>query len=102
MPQAADRPGEPLEGKSATACWKMVLDRINDTISARISSGEDLPPPPKTAIAGPEYFGLNVLETVAMLESLDPDKFCRAYWEVCPPISAASPAKPPLWRLLQY
>ena len=25
----------------------------------RCSQGEDLPPPPKTAIAGPEYFGLN-------------------------------------------
>ena len=36
-----------------------VLKRINGEIEARREAGEDLPPPPKTAIAGPEYFGLN-------------------------------------------
>ena len=36
-----------------------MLKRINGQIEARRAAGEDLPPPPKTAIAGPEYFGLN-------------------------------------------
>lgn len=36
-----------------------VLKRINSEIQARRQAGENLPPPPKTAIAGPEYFGLN-------------------------------------------
>jgi hypothetical protein len=36
-----------------------ILKRINAVISARIAAGENLPPPPRTAIAGPEYFGLN-------------------------------------------
>jgi hypothetical protein len=36
-----------------------VLKRINAEIEGRRRAGEDLPPPPKTAIAGPEYFGLN-------------------------------------------
>ena len=36
-----------------------ILKRINAEIEARRKAGEDLPPPPKTAIAGPEYFGLN-------------------------------------------
>ena len=36
-----------------------VLKRINSEIEARRKAGENLPPPPKTAIAGPEYFGLN-------------------------------------------
>ena len=44
--------------------------------------GEDLPPPPKTAIAGPEYFGLNVPEIVAELEALDPERTCDKYWAV--------------------
>lgn len=36
-----------------------ILKRINAEIEARRRAGEDLPPPPKTAIAGPEYFGFN-------------------------------------------
>ncbi len=36
-----------------------ILKRINAEIEARRRAGEALPPPPKTAIAGPEYFGLN-------------------------------------------
>lgn len=42
----------------ACACAQ-VLKRINAEIEARRKAGEDLPPPPKTAIAGPEYFGFN-------------------------------------------
>ena len=41
-----------------------VLKRINAQIEARRAAGEDLPPPPKTAIAGPEYFGLNQPEVL--------------------------------------
>lgn len=42
------------------ACLSIqVLKRINSEIQARRQAGENLPPPPKTAIAGPEYFGLN-------------------------------------------
>ena len=36
-----------------------VQQRLNATIEARRTAGEDLAPPPKTAIAGPEYFGFN-------------------------------------------
>ena len=41
-----------------------VLKRINAEIEARRRAGEALPPPPKTAIAGPEYFGLNQPEVL--------------------------------------
>lgn len=41
-----------------TACMQ-VLKRINAEIEARRRAGENLPPAPKTAIAGPEYFGFN-------------------------------------------
>lgn len=36
-----------------------IQKRINAVIEARRKAGEDLPPAPKTAIAGPEFFGFN-------------------------------------------
>ena len=47
-----------------TCLTSQVLKRINGEIEARRAAGEDLPPPPKTAIAGPEYFGLNQPEVL--------------------------------------
>ncbi len=46
---------------------RQILRRINDEIEARRSEGQDLPPPPKTAIAGPEYFGLNMPEVICII-----------------------------------
>ena len=46
----------------------MVLDRINQEITRQRKLDPSLPLPPKTAIAGPEYFGLNIPETVEQLE----------------------------------
>ncbi len=43
-----------------------ILQRINDEIEARRQAGDDLPPPPKTALAGPEYFGLNQVEVTTL------------------------------------
>ncbi|KXZ46241.1 hypothetical protein GPECTOR_45g111 [Gonium pectorale] len=77
---AADRPDEPLIAKSCTGCWTAVLKRINGEIEGRRAAGEDLPPPPKTAIAGPEYFGLNQPEICAAIEALDVERQCTAYW----------------------
>ncbi|KAG2488719.1 hypothetical protein HYH03_012719 [Edaphochlamys debaryana] len=78
---AADRPDEPLVAKSCTGCWTAVLKRINGEIEGRRAAGENLPPPPKTAIAGPEYFGLNQPEICAAIEALDADKACAIYWD---------------------
>lgn len=36
-----------------------IQKRINAVIESRRKAGEDLPPAPKTAIAGPEFFGFN-------------------------------------------
>lgn len=77
---ALDRPDEPLIAKSCTGCWTAVLKRINAEIEARRSAGEDLPPPPRTAIAGPEYFGFNQPDIVDAVEALDPDQECVDYW----------------------
>ncbi|KAG2440637.1 hypothetical protein HYH02_010216 [Chlamydomonas schloesseri] len=78
---AADRPDEPLVAKSCTGCWTAVLKRINAEIEGRRAAGEPLPPPPKTAIAGPEYFGLNQPDICAAIESLDPEHQCAVYWD---------------------
>ncbi|GLC58656.1 hypothetical protein PLESTB_001384900 [Pleodorina starrii] len=78
---AADRPDEPLVAKSCTGCWTAVLRRINGEIEGRRAAGEDLPPPPKTAIAGPEYFGLNQPEICAAIEALDSERKCATYWD---------------------
>lgn len=77
---ALDRPDEPLVAKSCTGCWTAVLKRINAEINARREAGEDLPPPPKTAIAGPEYFGLNQPNIQEAIEQLDPERICVEYW----------------------
>ena len=63
-----------------TACWNAVLARINGAIEARRAAGEALPPPPKTAIAGPEYFGLTHPAILPQLEALDVDHVCVDYW----------------------
>lgn len=57
-----------------------ILKRINAEIQRRIEQGEALPPPPRTAIAGPEYFGLNDTATIAAVETLDPNHLCTTYW----------------------
>lgn len=46
-----------------------ILKRINAEIEDRRAAGENLPPPPKTAIAGPEYFGFNQGEVLPCLSA---------------------------------
>ena len=76
---AADRPDEPLAARSATGAWSAVLARIAQRIRERIERGEALPPPPRTAIAGPEYFGLT--QHAPAIEALDPGReLCALYW----------------------
>ena len=49
--------------------------------TCRREAGEPLPPPPKTAIAGPEYFGLTHPDVILQIESLDPEHLCSKYWK---------------------
>ena len=49
-------------------------------VACRRAEGENLPPPPKTAIAGPEYFGLTHPDVMAQIEALDCEGLCTAYW----------------------
>lgn len=66
---------ETFSGKSPTACWKQVLDRINETLK------ENGQPVVKTQVAGPEYFGLNDPTIVDSIEQLDPKQLCQLYWK---------------------
>ncbi|KAK9803111.1 hypothetical protein WJX73_005483 [Symbiochloris irregularis] len=93
--RAMDRADEPLVAKSCTGCWSGVLKRINAEIEARRKAGEDLPPPPKTAIAGPEYFGFNQLEILEAVEALDPEHQCSDYWRGKADREAAAAGLPP-------
>ena len=56
---ADDRKDEPLEGFSATAPWKLILNRINVGREKKKIAKKH------TAIAGPEYFGLNSLMLIS-------------------------------------
>lgn len=75
---AADRPEEAVTGKSCTSCWTKIRARINAAIEVRRAAGEDLPPPPKTVVDGPQYFGLRSPAIIAQLEALDPQH------DICP------------------
>lgn len=81
MPCAAATSFRGCEWLTAVAAGvPQILRRINEEIEVRRAQGEALPPPPKTAIAGPEYFGMNQPEFIEAAEALDPDKYCSAYW----------------------
>ena len=60
-------------GKSPTACWKQILDEINETLKINKQ------PVVKTQVAGPEYFGLNDPVIVEAIEALDSKKTCLMY-----------------------
>ena len=70
-----DRQDEPLDGRSASACWKQALKRINKFYEEKGIK------PVKTAIAGPEYFGLNHPDIVSQIENLPNSDVCVKYWE---------------------
>ena len=71
---AADRPNEPLEGKTPSEPWTAVRARVNAAYAAANQ------PIPKTRISGPHFFGLTKAEGVAALEAIDPEHQCAAYW----------------------
>ena len=77
---AADRPDEPLAARSATGAWAAVLARIGEAIEVARAGGANLPPPPRTQVAGPEYYGLTHPNVAPLIEALDPDHMCTAYW----------------------
>jgi len=66
---------KPFCGKSPTACWKQVLDAVNDTL---LRQGDGVV---RTQVAGPEYFGLNDPRIVEEIEKLDTQHLCAEYWK---------------------
>ena len=71
---ADDRPDEPVEGFSATGPWKKILVRIN------VGRKREKMPIKNTAIAGPEYFGLNAPNVIQAMEALPNAEKCTKYW----------------------
>ncbi len=57
-----------MHGHDSSPTREQVLRRIREEIDARRAAGEKLPAPPKTAIAGPEYFGFNQPEVRFAIE----------------------------------
>jgi len=53
---ARDQPDDPLDGKSASACWKQVLVRLCSNIEAARAAGENVPPPPSDGNLGAGLF----------------------------------------------
>ncbi|KAK9846986.1 hypothetical protein WJX84_000674 [Apatococcus fuscideae] len=92
---ALDRPEEPVIAKSCTGCWTQIQKRINAVIESRRKAGEDLPPAPKTAIAGPEFFGFNQPEIESAIEALDPEHLCQEFWCGKEDRDAARQGQPP-------
>ena len=78
----ADRAAEPVEGKTAGACWNQVAARVNEAeAKRREANGEPPVPLPKGDMPGPKYFGLKAPHVVAAIEALDKDHQCKRYWE---------------------
>ena len=70
------QPAAEREQASLTAVYIVQIQkRINAVIESRRKAGEDLPPAPKTAIAGPEFFGFNQPE-VGLLSCRFADGAC--------------------------
>jgi hypothetical protein len=67
---ASDRPHEPIDAASTSACIRTVQKRINAALGKE----------PKTASSGPQVFGLRARECVEGIEELDASRLCTAYW----------------------
>ena len=79
---AADRAAEPVEARTAGACWNLVAARVNEAEARRReANGEPPVPPSKAGMPGPKYFGLKAPHVVAAIEALDKDHQCKRYWE---------------------
>jgi hypothetical protein len=79
---AAERAAEPVEAKSAGACWNLVAARVNELeTKRRQANGQPPVPLSKAGMPGPKYFGLKAPHVVAAIEALDEDHNCKEYWD---------------------
>ncbi|KAG7967726.1 hypothetical protein I3843_08G114000 [Carya illinoinensis] len=71
---------------SASRCWEMVRDRVNQEITKQHKLGmADLPPlQPPGSLDGFEMFGFTSPQIVQAIEAMDRSRVCTEYWDSRP------------------
>ncbi|CAL9155009.1 unnamed protein product [Musa hybrid cultivar] len=84
-------PSEVFIHVSATECWNMVREKVNDQIRKHHSMGRPSLPPlqPPGSLDGFEMFGLSSPMIIQVIEALDRNFVCREYWRSRPKPPAA-------------
>ncbi|XP_068656564.1 lysine-specific demethylase JMJ18-like isoform X2 [Aristolochia californica] len=79
-----ENPSEVFVNDSATRCWEMVLERLNQELTRQDGLGKQRLPllQPPLSLDGLEMFGFFSPSIVQAIEALDPDHKCTEYW-VC-------------------
>ncbi|XP_008802145.2 lysine-specific demethylase JMJ18 [Phoenix dactylifera] len=88
-------PSEVFFHVSATKCWDMVRERVNQEIRRQHNLGMvNLPPlQPPGSLDGLDMFGLTSLKIIQAIEAIDPNHVCSEYWRSrpdAPPTPTAS------------
>ncbi|EEF40380.1 transcription factor, putative [Ricinus communis] len=79
-------PSEVFINISASRCWEMVRDRVNQEITKHHKLGRmNLPPlQPPGSLDGLEMFGFSSPAIVQVIEALDRNRVCTDYWDSRP------------------
>ncbi|XP_050221874.1 putative lysine-specific demethylase JMJ16 [Mercurialis annua] len=86
MVSLEDCPSEVFVHVSASRCWEMVRDRVNQEITKQHKLGRmNLPPlQPPGSLDGLEMFGFSSPAIVQAIEALDRNRVCTDYWDLRP------------------
>ncbi|KAG4167000.1 hypothetical protein ERO13_A13G167600v2 [Gossypium hirsutum] len=81
-------PNEVFIHVSATRCWEMVREQVNQEITKQHRPGRTNLPPlqPPGSLDGSEMFGFSSPEIVQAIEAMDLNRVCMEYWD-CRPYS---------------
>nr|KJB82295.1 hypothetical protein B456_013G187600 [Gossypium raimondii] len=81
-------PNEVFIHVSATRCWEMVREQVNQEITKQHRLGRTNLPPlqPPGSLDGFEMFGFSSPEIVQAIEAMDLNRVCMEYWD-CRPYS---------------
>ncbi|CAL1389758.1 unnamed protein product [Linum trigynum] len=79
-------PAEVFVHISATRCWEMVRERVNQEITKQYKMGKPnlAPLQPPGSLDGFEMFGFSSPTIVQAIEALDHDRVCTEYWDSRP------------------